>query len=395
MGVLSLRTLGSVALLGYVAFLLYEPLPPGIADPFALWASAKIRQTVRLINKLRGRSEFEMDLLEMFLTPPDYNDPTMKIYVHREGPVPLRIYDPVGRPTPSAAVIYFHGGGFVLGSTLSYDLTVYTAAKNLENMLVFSVEYHKAPRFTFPSQIEESVAVTRYIISQASKFGIDPKRIAIMGDSAGGALAATLAIKMRPDNPEEPHPIAMQVLIYPAVQAINFRSPSYQVASTGPLLSPMDVGKFVSLYHTGTDKFAEVLVNNLHTSPEFKKQTAQLFFNTDDIPKEFVPAEFVAPSLDVGEDMPALKTTVRWEASLLLADLSRLPQAYVLACEHDVLRDDAFLYVGALRRFQVQTTFKFYKRAYHGILWLSKALPKSSLGLEMLKDTTDFVKQNL
>ena len=85
MGLMSLRTLGSVALLGYVAYLLYEPLPPGIADPFALWASAKMRQTVRLINKLRGRSEFEMDLLEMFLTPPDYKDPAMEIYVYREG----------------------------------------------------------------------------------------------------------------------------------------------------------------------------------------------------------------------------------------------------------------------------------------------------------------------
>lgn len=395
MSMISLKSLGSIALLGYVAFLLYEPLPPGIADPFALWAGAKIRQTARFINKLRGRSEFEMDLMEMFLTPPDYKDESLKIYEHHDGPARLRVYDPVGRPRPSAAVVYLHGGGFVLGSTLSYDLTVYTAAKNLENMLVFSVEYRKAPRFTFPSQIEECVAVTRYIISQASQFGIDPKRVAIMGDSAGGALAATIVIKMRPENPEQPHPIAMQVLIYPAVQALNFQSPSYQVASTGPLLSPMDVGKFVSLYHTGTDKYAEMLVNNLHTSPETKRQVADKIFVTDGIPKEYVPSTYVAPSLDVGEDVPALRNTLTWEASLLLKDLSRLPPAYVLACEHDVLRDDSFLYVDALRRFQVPTTFKFYKHAYHGILWFSKVLPKSNLGLEMMKHMTDHVKQNL
>ena len=82
---ISLKSLGSIALLGYVAFLLYEPLPPGIADPFALWAGAKIRQTARFINKLRGRSEFEMDLMEMFLTPPDYKDESLKIYEHHDG----------------------------------------------------------------------------------------------------------------------------------------------------------------------------------------------------------------------------------------------------------------------------------------------------------------------
>ena len=65
--------------------------------------------------------------------------------------------------------------------------------------------------------------------------------------------------------------LLLQVLLYPAIQAINFRSPSYQASVTGPILSPMDVGKFVSLYHTGTDKYAETLINNLHTSPETKR----------------------------------------------------------------------------------------------------------------------------
>ena len=69
--------------------------------------------------------------------------------------------------------------------------------------------------------------------------------------------------------------------------------------------------------------------------------------------------------------------------------------SYVIACEHDVLRDDAFLYVDRLRKNGVSTTFKFYERAYHGILWLSKALPKSSLGLDMIGEMTDHVKKHL
>lgn len=398
MSFLSIKTALKLGVLAYLAYVLYEPLPANIADPFALWVGAKIRKTAKFINRLRGRTEFEMDLMEAFLTPPDYHDQNMNIYDHSEGPVRLRVYDPVGRARTSAVVIYLHGGGFVLGSTLSYDLTVYTIAKNLGDMLVFSVEYRKAPRFTFPSQIEETEAVIRYVLSRATFFGIDTGRVAIMGDSAGGALAATIAIKMRPADPDVPHPLALQVLIYPAIQAINFRSPSYQVAllSSGPLLSPMDVGKFVSLYHTGTDKYAEKLVNNLHTSPETKHQVAKKIFSTEGIPEKYIPPEFVAPSLDVGEDIPELKNTKKWEASLLLVDdLSRLPPAYVIACEHDVLRDDAFLYTDRLRRSRVSTTFKFYERAYHGILWLSKALPKSSLGLDIIGEMTDHVKKHL
>jgi len=393
---LTIKTVGSLAILAYLAYLLYEPMPANIADPFALWVSAKIRRTVRFINRMRGRGEFEMDLLEAFLTPPDFNDKDLMIYDHVGGPLRLRVYDPVERQRPSAAVIYVHGGGFVLGSTLSYDLTVYTIAKNLGDVLILSVEYRKAPRFTFPSQIEETVAVTRYILDQANHFGIDRKRVAIMGDSAGGALSATVAIKMRPEDPQIPHPLAMQVLLYPAVQALNFRSPSYQAAVTGPILSPMDVGKFVSLYHTGTDKYAEILINNLHTSPETKRKVADKVFITEGIPKEFIPDTYSSPSLDVGEDVAALKNTLMWEASLLLhEDLSRLPPAYILACEHDVLRDDSFLYEDRLRKSGVPTTFKFYERAYHGILWLSKALPKSSLGVDMIKEMTAHVKESL
>jgi len=262
--------------------------------------------------------------------------------------------------------------------------------------LIFSVEYRKAPKHTFPSQIDETEAAIRYVLSKATEFGIDPKRVAIMGDSAGGALAATIAIRMRPVEPEVPHPLAMQVLIYPAIQAINFRNPSFQAAVTGPILSPMDVGKFVSLYHTGTDKYAETLINNLHTSPATKRKVADKIFVTKGIPDKWIPDEYVPPSFDVGEDVPELKNVLRWEASLLLLDdLSRLPPAYILACEHDVLRDDAFLYADRLKQSHVSTTFKFYERAYHGILWLSKVLPKSNLGIDMIKDMTDHVKKHL
>ena len=92
-----------------------------------------------------------------------------------------------------------------------HQIPIRSFFQNLGDMLVFSVEYRKAPRFTFPSQIEETEAVMHYILSRATFFGFDTSRVAIMGDSAGGALAATIAIKMRPTDPEVLHPLALQV----------------------------------------------------------------------------------------------------------------------------------------------------------------------------------------
>ena len=85
MGIVSIKSAGYLAIFAYLAYLLYEPMPSNIADPFALWVSAKIRRTARFINKIRGRSEFEMDLLEAFLTPPDFKDASLKIYEHDDG----------------------------------------------------------------------------------------------------------------------------------------------------------------------------------------------------------------------------------------------------------------------------------------------------------------------
>ena len=85
MAFLTVKRVGSLGLLAYLAYLLYEPMPANIADPFALWVSAKIRRSVRFINRLRGRGEFEMDLLEAFLTPPDFKDEKLKIYDHLGG----------------------------------------------------------------------------------------------------------------------------------------------------------------------------------------------------------------------------------------------------------------------------------------------------------------------
>ena len=85
MSFLSIKSALKLGVLAYLAYVLYEPLPANIADPFALWVGAKIRKTAKFINRLRGRTEFEMDLMEAFLTPPDYHDQNMNIYDHLEG----------------------------------------------------------------------------------------------------------------------------------------------------------------------------------------------------------------------------------------------------------------------------------------------------------------------
>lgn len=384
-----------VGIVGVLMYSIYEPMPAGIADYTSLWLSAKLRRIVRFINRLRGRSEFEMDLLALFLTPPDYNDPDMTVFDDYSGPTKLRVYYPATRTTKGPAIIFVHGGGFVLGDTLSYDFTVFTIAKQL-NMTFFSVEYRKAPKFVFPTQVLDTEAAVLHVIANAAKFGVDPGRIGIMGDSAGGSLAATIAIKLRPENPRLPHPLALQVLLYPALQSINLKLPSFQVPVCRAMFCAADAAKFLSIYHTGTDIYAERLVQNLHTSPKTKEQVRDKVFSTTAIPKELIRPDFIEPDMDVGTDMEEFRNVNHWMGSpLILDDLSRLPPAYIIACEHDILRDDSFIYTDRLNAAGVPATLKYYPHAYHGIVWMSKSKPRSDLAAFIVQEMMQFIKETL
>ncbi len=132
-----------------------------------------------------------------------------------DGPIPARIYRPDGAKPSSALplVIFFHGGGWSLGNVAAYDGLVSSLAV-LSGALFISVDYRLAPEHKYPAGLNDCRAVTEWAASHGAEIGADPTRIALMGDSAGGTLAAVVAHQI---NHGRPRRIKAQFLLYPVM----------------------------------------------------------------------------------------------------------------------------------------------------------------------------------
>ena len=125
--------------------------------------------------------------------------------------VRVLVYEPTGRSHPSGALVWFHGGGFLFGIPEQSHTWCSEVARRL-GIVVVNVDYRLAPEHPFPAGSDDAMAALVWVHDQASEMGIDPRRIAVGGDSAGGGLAASLAQRARDEG--SPH-IAFQLLVYP------------------------------------------------------------------------------------------------------------------------------------------------------------------------------------
>lgn len=130
------------------------------------------------------------------------------------GEIPVRVYRPAG-DGPFPAVVYFHGGGWVIGSIDVADAPCRSLA-NAAGAVVVSVGYRKAPEHVFPAAPEDCYAATAWVVEHAAELGVDPAAVAVAGDSAGGNLAAAVTLMARDRGGPT---LAYQLLIYPAVDA--------------------------------------------------------------------------------------------------------------------------------------------------------------------------------
>jgi len=165
------------------------------------------------------------------------------------GSIPVRVYRP---KRPAGLVVAFHGGGWLMGSRDSFDATCrYLAVES--GLAVANVEYRLAPEHPFPAAFNDAVDATRWLASNAQSLDIPAQRLVVLGESAGGNLAAATCLACRDqDGPA----IGLQVLIYPAVDARQ-RSASLERFATGYLQTTRDVAYAYKTYGVGASVDAE------------------------------------------------------------------------------------------------------------------------------------------
>ena len=229
--------------------------------------------------------------------------------------IPVRIYTPAGSG-PFPVLAWYHGGGWVIGNLETADGTARHLAAGA-GCVVVSVDYRLAPEVKFPLPFDDCYAVTEWIAQNAASINVDPARLAVGGDSAGGNLAAAVSLKARDQGGLD---VAFQLLVYP-VTAVNFETGSYQQNGNGYLLT-MDGMKWYWKHYLSSEADA----SNPYAAPMAAK------------------------------------------------DLSGLPPALVITAEFDPLRDEGEAYAQRLQAAGVATTATRYDGMIHGFFGMSAVM---------------------
>jgi acetyl esterase len=221
--------------------------------------------------------------------------------------IPVRIYRPIGTSEPTPPVLFFHGGGWVVGGLDTHDAQARRLA-NYSGCTIIAVDYRLAPEHKFPAAYEDALAVARWITRSAGHIGVTPGSFGICGDSSGGNIAAAVALAAR----DEGLPLGVQVLIYPVLDNRPDMYRSYRDYADGYFLTRKGMDWFLSQY---------------------------------------IPAD----------------SRTDWRAAPMRAtNLAGVAPTMVITVEMDVLRDEGEGYAMRLKGYGVPTSLVRYGGMFHG-----------------------------
>ncbi|XP_075696872.1 arylacetamide deacetylase-like 4 [Rhinoderma darwinii] len=350
-------------------------LPPGVANPVKLRIIHCITICIAVVGKILqnmfvcGQLEFTRFIRDKLMVRKLGEDPKLLIKDLKFEGIPVRVYQP---RSPSAGgrkgVVFFHGGGWMFGSIDSYDVLCRYISKGTESVVV-SVGYRLAPEHRYPAAFDDCLNATIHFLKTAEEYGVDPSSVIISGDSAGGNLTAAVCQALV--NTDLLKPLA-QVLIYPAVQALDFHLPSYTQNSAVPVLYRERAVFYMINYVQGNLQMMEDILDGDHVPVDLKMKFRK-WLGPDNIPEEFkVPGYKPRVMATHSEDVyQAHKQVFETHFSPLLAEdsvIRLLPKAYILTCQFDVLRDDGILYKKRLEDNGVPVTWFHLKDGFHGII---------------------------
>jgi acetyl esterase len=282
------------------------------------------QQPLHTLGVSKSRREFDLFMAVLGGRPVPVGQIVDRTVDGPAGRLRLRLYrpaTPAGRLLPT--ILFFHGGGFVIGSLEGYDLPCrYFCART--GCAVMAVDYRLAPEHKFPGAIEDGVAAFRWLATEGSALGLDPTRIVIAGDSAGGTIAAVVAQQVRGSA----HTPCLQWLIYPATDLAEER-PSHASCGDRFLLTRPDMEWFREQYLDG-------------------------------------------PALAADPRVSPLRAT----------DLSGLPPALVFTAGFDPLRDEGQLYAARLAEAGIKTVHREFDSLIHGFIGMRGAVPAAARAMD-------------
>ncbi|SDG58709.1 Acetyl esterase/lipase [Lentzea fradiae] len=249
--------------------------------------------------------------------------------------VRVRIYSPADRQGPVPGLVYVHGGGFVLGDLESFHPQVLRVADEL-GIVVVAVDYRLAPEHPFPAPVEDCYAALKWVAEKASELGIDPARLGISGESAGGGLSAATALLARDRGGPA---LAFQLLSFPELD----------------------------------DRLGTESMRDYVDTPIWHRRNAIYSWTA------YLGTE---PG---GEDVSPYAAPAR------ATDLSGLPPAFVTACQYDPLRDEGIEYARRLAHAGVPVELRLYPGTFHGSVLVGSA----SISRRMTDDELDALRRGL